>query len=105
MYPNSLNYVVIKRSWNIFLTIIARFSGDNVEGENSSLLLTSRRRIEILGCAATSRPDFRTGMIAYTYGHNSPELLHNNGIIMGRGKFPSALSKHLSVGRKYGNTH
>jgi hypothetical protein len=57
-----------------------------VEGETSPLLLMSRHPIETRGCAATSRPDFRAGMAAYTYDHNSPELLHTNGIIMERGE-------------------
>lgn len=78
-----------------------------MEGENSPSLLISRPPIEIFGCAATSSPDVGAGMAACTCDHNNAELLHNKGIIMGRegGKLPSAMSKHLGVGRKYGNKH
>ena len=73
-----------------------------MEGENSPSLFTSRRPIEILGCAAKSRPDFGAGMTACPYDHSTAELLHNHGIRVGGG-FPS-MSKRLNLGRKYGNT-
>ena len=68
-------------------------------------MLTSPRPTEILGCVVTSRPDFGAGMTVYTYDHKTAELLRKC-IVMGEGlQFSSAMQKHLSVGRKYGNTH
>jgi hypothetical protein len=52
---------------------------------NSLSLLTLGRPIEILGCAAKSRPDLGAGMTAYHYDHNTAELLRSKGIIFGGG--------------------
>jgi len=69
-----------------------------VEGENSPSLLTSPRPTEILGVAATNRPDFGAAMTSYTYDHKTAELLHKCIIIGGGGGWSSLLlCRNISV--------